>query len=110
MRCIIAGTRDLHITMADVVAAVAASRFQISTVVSGHSGSVDRLGEEWAAPGARSSRNISSVVGSLWQGSRTNEKRTDGKESGGSHSFVGWAEQRQSLDAADGARVSFADL
>ena len=49
MRVIIAGTRDLPITLSDIVSAIEESRFHITAIISGHSGIVDKLGEEWAA-------------------------------------------------------------
>lgn len=49
MRVIIAGSRSGGFSLADVAAAVAASGFVVSEVVSGGARGVDQLGEQWAA-------------------------------------------------------------
>lgn len=52
MRTIIAGSRDIA-DFAAVEAAVNASKFQVSTVLSGAARGVDRLGEIWARRNGR---------------------------------------------------------
>lgn len=48
MTVIIAGSRSLPVTTADIDRAVQHSGFHVTTVVSGHGGNVDLAAEEWA--------------------------------------------------------------
>jgi hypothetical protein len=48
MKVIIAGERDYPLTYLDLIKAIKASGFDITEVVSGHSGNVDLGGEAWA--------------------------------------------------------------
>lgn len=48
MKIIIAGTRDLHVTINDIDEEVRNSGFEVTEVLSGRSGKVDLTGELWA--------------------------------------------------------------
>lgn len=47
MKTIIAGTRDANVSMTRFKEILALSDFKITEVVSGNSGNIDKLGEEW---------------------------------------------------------------
>lgn len=48
MKVIIAGSRKADVTMKQLMDAVQQAGFPITEVVSGHSGNIDLLGEQWA--------------------------------------------------------------
>lgn len=48
MRVIVAGTRDLEVSMAQLMTVIEHSGFAVTELVSGHSGNIDLLGEQWA--------------------------------------------------------------
>ncbi len=48
MKTIIAGSRNLNATMNDLITAIEKAGFPVTEVVSGNSGNIDKLGEQWA--------------------------------------------------------------
>jgi|SRR5579864_3963802 len=48
VKTIIAGSRNAQVTMKQLMDAIQQSGFPITEVVSGNSGNVDKLGEQWA--------------------------------------------------------------
>lgn len=48
MKVIIAGSRNARVTMSDLMRYIELAGFPITEVVSGNSGNVDKLGEQWA--------------------------------------------------------------
>ena len=48
VKTIIAGSRHLEISMSRLMDIIQASGFSITEVVSGNSGNIDKLGEQWA--------------------------------------------------------------
>lgn len=48
MKTIIAGSRDAQLSMSDLFSIIEKAGFPITEVVSGNSGNIDKLGEQWA--------------------------------------------------------------